>query len=84
MKTATTKRKTLFIIVNKAIFDKIENGTMTEITRENTPYWQKRLLDKEFEFIEIRNGYMNNRPKVRFKWSGYTLKNNTFAIKLVK
>lgn len=38
-------------------YDMIERGIMTEVYRENTSFWRRRLIAKPFTHIRLRYGY---------------------------
>lgn len=89
--------KTLYLPIKKQWFDLIKAGIKTEEYRDDTPFYQSRLIcqteDQEkdsydliyggniiggvnhlaiqkmrrYDFIEFRNGYAKNAPKIRFK-----------------
>ena len=59
--------KTIAFVVNRVAFKAIQRGTQTSIFRGKTPTLKKRL-EKKYDFIEIRNGVMGNRPKMFFEF----------------
>lgn len=60
--------KILHLNVKKKYFDQIKAGTKTEEYREYKKYWQKRLFDKEFDYIIFKNGYQKNAPVIKKKY----------------
>lgn len=63
-------QRILHLNVTKEWFDRIASGEKVEDFREIKPYWDRRLVDREYDFIEVRNGYGKNRPAMIFEWSG--------------
>ena len=59
------KENTLYLIVYKEVIERIFSGEKTIEYRECTKYWDKRLKDKEYQFMRITNGYGNDtRPYI--------------------
>ena len=54
--------KILHLNLYRKYFDAIVNGTKTTEYREVTPYWSKRLEDREYDVIKFRNGYAKDAP----------------------
>ena len=52
---------TLHLTLKRKWFDMIASGEKTEEYREIKPYWEKRL-EKDYEYIEFRNGYGKSVP----------------------
>jgi len=67
-------------------FDEIAAGTKRKEFRQFTPYWQTRLSGREYDFIEFRNGYATNAPRMHVQFRGVTVRgrgrNKEFVIKL--
>lgn len=68
-------KKILHLTLKKKWFDLIACGKKEYEYREDKPYWQKRLMDKdgfaiEFDEIHFRNGYGKNAPFMRVEWKG--------------
>ena len=67
-------------------FDEIAAGTKRKEYRQFTPYWQTRLAGREYDFIEFRNGYATNAPRMRVQFRGVTVqgrgRNKEFVIQL--
>lgn len=59
--------KTLHLTLKKQWFDMIFNGEKREEYRDFTPYWISRLLGKQYDSIEFRNGYGLNVPWFRIE-----------------
>jgi hypothetical protein len=53
--------------LKKKWFDMIRSGEKTEEYREIKPYWDARLIGKEFDYVQFRNGYGEDAPKIVFK-----------------
>ena len=60
---------TLHLTLKKQWFDMIASGVKKEEYREIKPYWNKRL-DKEFEFVQFRNGYSKDAPTIKLRCRG--------------
>ena len=54
--------KILHMTLKKKWFDLIRSGKKTIEYREIKPYWRARLIGKDFDAIEFRNGYGKNKP----------------------
>lgn len=54
--------KVLHLTIKKKWFDMILSGDKTEEYREIKEYWNKRLIDREYDFICFRNGYSKDSP----------------------
>lgn len=62
-------KKILHLTIKKKWFDLIASGKKTVEYREYKPYWEKRLVGKEFTEVHFRNGYGKNAPFMRVKLS---------------
>ena len=51
--------KILYLIVVKEVWDRIVSGIKTIEYRECSEYWNKRILNREYDFVKITNGYGN-------------------------
>lgn len=60
-------------------FNAIRKGSQTSVFRESNPSLVKRLK-KDYDFIEIRNGVMSNRPKIFFKYVGFEKINDGYRV----
>jgi hypothetical protein len=67
-------------------FDEIAARRKREEYREFTPFWRTRLEDREYDFIEFRNGYATDALRMRVQIAGITTRgrggNKEFVIKL--
>lgn len=54
--------KVLHLTLKKEWFAMIASGKKLEEYREIKPYWNKRLLNREYDAIQFRNGYHRNAP----------------------
>ena len=64
---------TLYLIVIKEVWDRIVSGEKTIEYRERTDYWNKRILDKQYKYMRITNGYGNaTRPYRLYQYTGAT------------
>jgi len=62
--------KILHLTLKRKWFDLIASGKKTVEYREYKPYWEKRLVGKEFQEIHFRNGYSKNAPFMRVECRG--------------
>ena len=82
-----TKGNTLYLIVVKEVWDRIVKGDKTIEYRERTDYWDKRIHNRDYEYVRITNGYGNaTRPYRLYQYTGATrvMRNNIqcFAINI--
>ena len=64
---------TLYLIVVKEVWDRIVSGDKRIEYRERTDYWDKRIGDREYQYIRITNGYGNlTRPYRLYQYTGVT------------
>jgi hypothetical protein len=64
---------TLYLIVVKEVWDRIVSGDKRIEYRERTDYWDKRIGDREYQYIRITNGYGNlTRPYRLYRYTGAT------------
>lgn len=64
-------RKILTLTIKKKWFDLIKSGEKKIEYRSYKPYWIKRIVDKEYDVIDFRNGYRSDSPRVITKYEGY-------------
>ena len=70
----------LYLIVVKEVWDRIVSGKKLIEYRERTKYWNKRIKDRDYDFVRITNGYGNKtRPYRLYEYTGYeeVVKDNT-------
>ena len=66
-------KDTLYLIVVKEVWDKIVLGDKRIEYRERTDYWDKRILNKQYKYMRITNGYGNDtRPYRLYQYTGAT------------
>ena len=64
---------TLYLIVVKEVWDRIVSGDKVIEYRERTDYWDKRIGDREYQYMRITNGYGNlTRPYRLYQYTGAT------------
>ena len=64
---------TLYLIVVKEVWNKIVLGDKRIEYRERTDYWDKRILDRHYDYVRITNGYGNDtRPYRLYQYTGAT------------
>jgi hypothetical protein len=64
----------LILPVKRIYFDSIRIGTKGEEFRLTTPYWEKRIVGRTYDFIEITLGYpkrIEYEKRLAFQWNGY-------------
>ena len=67
------KNDTLYLIVVKEVWDRIVSGDKVVEYRERTDYWDKRIHNRDYEYVRITNGYGNEtRPYRLYKYVGAT------------
>ena len=69
--------KTLTLNLKREYFEQIKSGIKTEEYRLCTPYWSKRLENKNYDKVVIKLGYPKNseiEKILEFKYSGYEIK----------
>lgn len=67
--------RTLVLPVVSLYFQQIKARTKTEEFRAMTPYWAKRIEGKEFDFVEITEGYplANDKTRrIKRRWVGFS------------
>ena len=54
--------------------------------RDYTPYWRRRIENREYDVIHFRNGYATEAPEMLVEYRGYRVqgkgKKKEFAIRL--
>ncbi|QZA70935.1 RNA binding protein [Erwinia phage AH06] len=87
---------TLQLAVNGEYFDAMKDGSKVEEFRLTTPYWEKRLLNRDYDRLIITRGYPSRDDQSRridIPYNGYEVKTithphfgdqpvNVFAIKV--
>ena len=68
--------KTLHLVLKKCWFDKIVSGEKTSEYRECSPYWNKRLSNRQYDTVVFHNGYTNNTATFRVVSIDITTKPN--------
>ncbi len=68
--------KILYLIVVKEVWDRIVMGSKTIEYRECSEYWNKRIENRDYDFVKITNGYGNaTRPYRLYEYTGYDIVN---------
>jgi len=81
--------KPLFLVMQKIWFDEIENGSKIEEYRDNSPFYQSRLLNKEmsafknYKTVILQEGYTTGARRMIVEVKKITLKRD-FTIHLGK
>jgi len=72
--------KSLTLNLKQEYFDDIRKGVKKEEYREVKPYWEKRLINKEYEKVIIKMGYPKSteiNKIIEFPWRGFVKKQIT-------
>ena len=73
VKENIAQQDTLYLIVIKEVWDRIVSGSKVVEYREVTDYWTKRILNRDYKYMRITNGYGNKtRPYRLYKYVGAT------------
>jgi len=73
VKNDIAQQDTLYLIVIKEVWDRIVSGDKVIEYRERTDYWDKRIGDREYQYMRITNGYGNlTRPYRLYQYTGAT------------
>ena len=73
LKNNIAKNDTLYLIVIGEVWNKIVLGDKRIEYRERTDYWDKRILNKQYKYMRITNGYGNDtRPYRLYQYTGAT------------
>lgn len=62
--------KILHLTLKKKWYDMIASGDKKEEYREMKPYWHKRLLNKDYDYIIFKNGYSKEAPSMKAEFLG--------------
>ena len=66
--------KILYLIVVKEVWDRIVSGDKTIEYRDCGEYWDRRIKNRNYDFMKITNGYGNlTRPYRLYKYQGYEI-----------
>ncbi len=60
----------LHLTLNKKWFDMIVSDIKKEEYREMKPYWETRLIGKEFDIIRFKNGYAKDCLEMDVEFKG--------------
>lgn len=80
---------TLKVVIKGEWFDEIASGRKKIEYRDVTPFWDSRLFDKDgnrrnYDSIEFINGYNKDARRMITKFEGFSIRNNTYCIKVGK
>ena len=64
----------LFLIIKRKYFDQIILGQKTEELRIASPYFEKKLLGRNYKTITLQAGYNKNSPRLTAEYTGLELK----------
>jgi len=62
--------KILHLTLKKKWFDMIASGEKKEEYREMKPYWHRRLMGKNYDAIQFRNGYSRDARRMLIELDG--------------
>ena len=65
--------KILHLNLYRKYFDAIVEGTKTIEYRKKTDYWKKRIENREYDYIQFRNGYAKVAPTMLVEYNGYKI-----------
>jgi hypothetical protein len=78
----------LHLNLHREFFDAIARKQKRIEYRKQSPYWRKRLEDRNYEAILFRNGYAKNAPEMLVEFRGLRRygkgRNAYYAIRLGK
>lgn len=69
-------KRILHLNLKAEYFNEIKKGDKVYEYRQFTPYWRKRLKDREYDEVHVKLGYPKKGDRgriLKFKWSGYTI-----------
>ena len=70
IKEVIDNKKVLHLNLYRKYFDEIVSGKKTIEYRDKTPYWTKRLSNKNYDYIYFRNGYSKDAPMMLVEYKG--------------
>jgi len=80
------QKSILHLTLKRHWFEEIAAGKKNKEYREAKPYWETRLVGRNYDEIVFRNGYGKNVPEMRVEFLGVTRrgrgKSAEFVIKL--
>ena len=81
-------KRILHLNLHREFFSQIAAGTKRTEYRSQTPYWKKRLENRQYDAIQFRNGYATDAPEMLVEFLGVRrIKKdgeNVYAIRLGK
>jgi len=60
----------LHLNLHREFFSQIAAGTKRTEYRSQTPYWKKRLENRQYDAIQFRNGYATKAPEMLVEFLG--------------
>jgi hypothetical protein len=67
-------KRILHLNLKAEYFNEIKKGNKVYEYRRITPYWRKRLKDREYDEVHVKLGYPKKGDRgrtLKFKWNGY-------------
>jgi ASC-1-like (ASCH) protein len=81
-------KRILHLNLHREFFSQIAAGKKRTEYRSQTPYWKKRLENRQYDAIQFRNGYVADAPEMQVEFLGVRrIKKdgkNVYAIRLGK
>jgi hypothetical protein len=81
-------KRILHLNLHREFFSQIAAGTKRTEYRSQTPYWKKRLENRQYDVIQFCNGYATNAPEMQVEFLGVRrikkAGKNVYAIRLGK
>jgi hypothetical protein len=63
-------KRFLHLNLHREFFSQIAAGTKRTEYRSQTPYWKKRLENRQYDAIQFRNGYATDAPEMQVEFLG--------------
>lgn len=63
-------KRVLHLNLHRALFAAIAAKKKRIEYRHQTPYWKKRLEDRDYDVIQFRNGYATKAPEMPVEFRG--------------
>ena len=80
-----SKPATLHLNLHREFFAAVAEGRKREF-RRYTPYWRRRIENRQYDLIQFRNGYATKAPVMVVEYRGYRVRgqgrNREFSIRL--
>ena len=81
-----SKPATLHLNLHREFFAAVAEGRKKREFRRYTPYWRRRIENRQYDLIQFRNGYATKAPVMVVEYRGYRVRgqgrNREFSIRL--